>query len=133
MIDSNLNWVKVTVTRPDEVSRVPAVISSPLARDGLRQPVGAEIVVQFSDRPASDGVDLVRYVVEQELGKPMPEWMVVEEGSGNAMWIYRNAWGRRPNSRSTLRRSPRRTAEERVRPGKAIVLPPARPTARHRP
>jgi hypothetical protein len=60
MFDSNLNWVKVTVERPEEVARVHAVISNYLARDRLREPIDDVIVIPFTDRRADDGVEAVQ-------------------------------------------------------------------------
>jgi hypothetical protein len=91
MFDSNLNWVKVKVHRAGEIGRAHAAISDGLARGNLRPPIGDEIVVQFADMPASDGVEAVRYLLERGFGRPLPAWIVVEEGLGNAAWIYREA------------------------------------------
>jgi hypothetical protein len=88
MYDSNLNWVKVTVARQDEVGRVHAAISNSLVRSGLRAPIGDVIVVQFADRHASDGAEDVRAVIERELGSP--DWIRVEVGDGNVKWMYRD-------------------------------------------
>ena len=84
--DSNTQWVKVTVGRPEEVGRVHKVISNGLVRPELRPAIDDVIVVQFSDRLASEGVDAVRHLIEEEFGSP--EWIKVEVGDGNVRWIY---------------------------------------------
>jgi hypothetical protein len=86
MYDSNLNWVKVTVARQDEVARVHAALSNTLVRPGLRAPIGDVIVVEFNDQHARDGAGHVQAVLAQEFGSP--DWIRVEVGHGNAKWIY---------------------------------------------
>jgi hypothetical protein len=86
MYDPNLNWVKVTVARPEEVDRVHVALSKGLDRSRLRPPIGDVIVVEFSDRHKADGEQAVRYVIGEEFGSP--DWIQIEVGHGNARWIY---------------------------------------------
>jgi hypothetical protein len=86
--DSNLNWVEVKVDRPDEVGRVHAALSDALDRPNLPAPIDELIVVQFGDRHASEGVEDVRFVLEERLGRPVPEWIHVGIGVGNVEWMY---------------------------------------------
>ena len=73
MYDSNLNWVKVTVARPEEVDRVHAAISEGLHRSHLRPPIGDVIVVEFGDRHKTDGAEAVRHVIEEEFGSRLDQ------------------------------------------------------------
>jgi hypothetical protein len=86
MYDSNLNGVKVTVARPDEVFRVHAALSNVLARPGLRPPVADVILVTFADMHAIEGAEAVRGIIEQEFGSP--EWIRVDVGYGDVNRLY---------------------------------------------
>ena len=89
--DSNRHWVRVTVDRPDEVARVHKVLADVMARPGLAAPVGDVVVVSFSDKPAREGVEDVRYVIEREFGSP--EWITVEIGVGLSPTYLRDVRG----------------------------------------
>jgi hypothetical protein len=81
--DTNQNWVKVKVDRPDEVERVHAALANVMARPGLATPVGNVIVVSFGDKLASEGVKDVRLDVEREFGSPA--WITVERALGSPL------------------------------------------------
>jgi hypothetical protein len=86
-IDGNLNWVRVTVSRPDQLERVHAAIASRLLRPKLRPPVSdREIVVSFDDLNASEASEIVARSLKEEFGSV--DWIEVEVGHGNLKWMY---------------------------------------------
>jgi hypothetical protein len=89
-IDGNLNWVKVTVSRPDELERVHAAVANRLVRPKLRPPVSdREIVISFDDFKATEASEIVAGLLEEEFGSV--DWIQVEVGHGNLKWMYGHA------------------------------------------
>ena len=56
-----------------------------LGRPDLRPPAGDDIVVEFFDRPAYDGLDEVNRIVEEYFDSP--QWLQAGRGLGNARFI----------------------------------------------
>ena len=84
--DGNLNWVQVSVDRPDQIQHVYASLQRGLGRPRLRPPSGNVMAVEFFDQHAEQGRETVETVLQQELGSP--SWIKVEVGCGNVHHMF---------------------------------------------